>query len=239
MPMSDAEITHVQTTAGTPAARLAVTLAAVHAARGEAIRALRLEDVDFPEDRITIDGNVQPMSALTRAALRSWLAERRTRWPHTLNRHVLISRQTANGTSPVNAYFLERQLTLRGVSLDRVRADRVLGEVLATGADPLHLTTIFDLSETTAVEYATLARRLLLLSVDSGPAREQVSSGSALPQDPTQPGGKRVGILDEAGVAAGKNRGLDVECRGEGSRGAVADLPGRVVADADHDARGR
>ncbi len=161
MPMSDAEITHVQATAGTPAAQLAVALAAVHAARGEAIRALRLEDVDFSQDRITLEGNVQPMGALTRAALRSWLAERRTRWPHTLNRHVLVSRQTANGTSPVSAYFLKRQFTLHGVSLDRVRADRVLGEALASGADPLHLTAIFDLSETTAVKYATLARQLL------------------------------------------------------------------------------
>lgn len=161
MPMSDAEITHVQKTAGTPAARLAVALAAVHAARGESIRSLRLEDVDFPQGRITIEGNVQPMGALTRATLRCWLAERGTRWPLTLNRHVLVSRQTANGTDPVSAYFLKRQLTLHGVSLDRVRADRVLGEALATGADPLHLTAIFDLSETTAVKYAGLARRFL------------------------------------------------------------------------------
>ncbi|MEU7598669.1 hypothetical protein AB0B79_37490 [Streptomyces sp. NPDC039022] len=164
MPMSDAEITHVQTTATSPAARLAVVLAAVHAARGEAIRALLLDDLDFRQDRITIDGNVQPMGNLTRAALRAWLAERQTHWPLTLNRHVMVSRQTANGTGPVSTYFLKRQLTLHGVSLDRVRADRVLGEAIATGADPLHLTAVFDLSETTAVKYAILARQLLVPS---------------------------------------------------------------------------
>ncbi|WP_327415338.1 site-specific integrase [Streptomyces sp. NBC_01233] len=161
MPMSDDGISRIQTIAQAPAACLAVALAAVHAARGEAIRALLLDDLDFHQDRITIDGNLQPMGDLTRAALRTWLAERQTRWPRTLNRHVLVSRQTANGTDPVSAYFLKRQLTLHGVSLDRVRVDRVLGEALATGADPLRLTAIFNLSETTAVKYATLARRLL------------------------------------------------------------------------------
>ncbi|MEU2250961.1 hypothetical protein [Streptomyces sp. NPDC019224] len=171
MPMSDEEIRHVQTTAQAPAARLAVALAAVHAARGEAIRALLLDDLDFRQDRITIGGNSQPMGSLTRAALRSWLTERRTRWPHTLNRHVLVSRQTTNGTSPVSAYFLKRQLTLHGVSLDRIRADRVFGEALATGADPLHLTAIFDLSETTAVKYATLARQLLNEPTGQEPGR--------------------------------------------------------------------
>ncbi|MFE4915492.1 hypothetical protein ACFRCX_28725 [Streptomyces sp. NPDC056652] len=169
--MSDAEITHVQITAGTSAARLAVALAAVHAARGETIRTLRLEDVDFSKERITIDGNVLPMGAITRAALRSWLTERRTRWPHTLNRYVLLSRQTANGTSPVSAYFLNRQLTPHGVSPDRVRAGRVLGEALATGADPLHLTAIFGLSETTAVKYAPLARQRLNEPTGQEPCR--------------------------------------------------------------------
>ncbi|MET9359186.1 hypothetical protein ABZY14_40765 [Streptomyces sp. NPDC006617] len=159
--MSDAEISHVQQTAQTAAPRLAVTLAAVHAAGGEAIRSLRLDDLDFSQGRITLAGNVQPMADLTRTALRAWLEERRSRWPHTLNRHVLLSRVSANGTGPVSPYFLKRQLTLHGVSLDRVRANRVLGEALATGADPIHLTTLFDLSETTAVKYTILARQLL------------------------------------------------------------------------------
>ncbi|MCI3929203.1 hypothetical protein [Streptomyces sp. AN091965] len=157
LPMTDAEITSAQVTAANPATRLAVVLAAVHAARGETIRALQLDDLDFHQGRITVDGNVQPMGALTRAALRAWLTERRTRWSSTLNRHVMVSRQTANGTGPVSTYFLKRQLTLNGVSLDRIRVDRVLGEALATGADPLHLTTVFGLSETTATKYASLA----------------------------------------------------------------------------------
>ncbi|MFI7102427.1 hypothetical protein ACIBK8_24075 [Streptomyces sp. NPDC050161] len=37
------------------------SLAAVHAARSETIRALQLDELDFRQGRITIDGNVQPM----------------------------------------------------------------------------------------------------------------------------------------------------------------------------------
>ena len=62
------------------------------------------------------------MGALTRAALHTWFAERRARRPHTPNRHVLVSRQTANGTSPVSAYFLNL-LTQHGVGPDRARVD--------------------------------------------------------------------------------------------------------------------
>ncbi|WP_180985998.1 hypothetical protein [Streptomyces sp. CB02959] len=46
-------------------------------------------------------------------------------------------------------------------SLDRIHADRVLGEAIATRADPLHLTVLFDLSPATATKYAQLARPLL------------------------------------------------------------------------------
>lgn len=65
MPMSDDEIAHVQTTAQAPAARLAVALASVHALRGEAIRVLQLGGLDFHLNRISLDGTVQPMGALT------------------------------------------------------------------------------------------------------------------------------------------------------------------------------
>ncbi|WP_406387554.1 hypothetical protein [Streptomyces sp. NBC_00887] len=76
-PMTDVEVTHTQVTAASPGTRFAVVLAGVHAARGETVRALQFDDLDVRQDRITIYGNVQPMGALTRAALRAWLTERR------------------------------------------------------------------------------------------------------------------------------------------------------------------
>ncbi|MFF3019442.1 hypothetical protein [Streptomyces sp. NPDC057939] len=125
------------------------------------MRGLLLEHLDFTIGTITLDGHPQRMGNLIRTAMRAWLAERKARWPRTLNRHVLVSQQTAGTTHPVSNYFLKRQLTLHGVGLARIRSDRVLGEALATGADPLHLTVLFDLSPATAVKYAELARRLL------------------------------------------------------------------------------
>ncbi|MFE5740143.1 hypothetical protein [Streptomyces celluloflavus] len=65
-----------------------------------------------------------------------------------------------------------RDYTVARLSADvGLRVNRVLGETLATGADPLHLTTVFDLSETTATKYAFLARQILGV-----PGAEQVSA---------------------------------------------------------------
>lgn len=159
--LTDQEITAIETTATTPAQRLAVALAAVHAARGEMIRRLTLDDVDLAKDRLSLAGQLRPLGNLTRAALIAYLAERRERWPYTANRHVFISQQTANGTGPVSTFYIKRHLTLHGVSLERIRIDRCLHEALANGADPLHLATLFGLHPSTAVRYAIGARRIL------------------------------------------------------------------------------
>ena len=45
------------------AQRLAIALAAVHAARPQAIRELTLDDIDLPNRRITLAGHWQPLGA--------------------------------------------------------------------------------------------------------------------------------------------------------------------------------
>jgi hypothetical protein len=40
---------------------------------------------------------------------------------------------------------------LRGISLERLRRDRILHEALATSADPLHLSLVFNIDHTNAV----------------------------------------------------------------------------------------
>ena len=52
--MTAEQIQAVQQAAATPAQRLAIALAAVHAARPGAIRELTLEDIDLPSRRISI-----------------------------------------------------------------------------------------------------------------------------------------------------------------------------------------
>lgn len=160
LPMTAEEIQAVQQAAITPAQHLAIALAAVHAARPKAIRELTLDDIDLPSKRITLAGHPQPLGQLTRTALLAWLGHRHATWPHTTNRHVLVTRISALGTGPVSADYLDKH-QLRGISLDHIRRDRILHEALATGADPLHLALVFNIDHTNAMAYANAARKLL------------------------------------------------------------------------------
>jgi integrase len=169
LPMTDTQIAAVAHTAVTPAQRLVVALAAVHAARAAAIRELTLDDVDLAGRRITLAGHPQPLSEFVHGALVDWLRHRQRTWPHTPNRHVLISMVTATGTAPITDFYLSWHLLLRGVQLEQIRGDRVLHEALAVRADPLHLAAVFHLSSSTAIAYADIARALLERPVEASP----------------------------------------------------------------------
>ena len=69
-PLQPAEIDQATAAAVTPAARLAVALAAVHAARPKTIRELHLGDVDLGNRRLVIAGRPRPLDDLTRTC--SW-----------------------------------------------------------------------------------------------------------------------------------------------------------------------
>jgi integrase len=161
LPMDDAEIRAVERAISSPAQRLMVALAVVHAARWEAIRDLTLDDIDLPNRRITIAGHPQRLGDLSHKALRTWLDHRRAAWPHTPNRHVLVSEKTALGDEPVSRSYLNWNLQRHGVSIERIRRDRVLHEALTARADPLHLTLVFGISQTTASKYTLIACDLL------------------------------------------------------------------------------
>jgi integrase len=178
LPMTDAEILAVEQVATSPAQRLIVALAAVHAARWAAIRDLTLDDVDLPSRRITIAGHRQRLGELTCQALRAWLGHRRATWPRTPNRHVLISGKTAHGTGPVSRGYLNWNLQRHGVSIERIRRDRVLHEALTARADPLHLALVFGLSQTTASKYTLIACDLL---ADQATGADQEQRDASLP----------------------------------------------------------
>jgi integrase len=171
LPMTAQQIQAVRQAAVTPAQRLAIALAAMHAARPKAIRGLTLDDIDLPNRRITIAGHRQPLSDLTRHALMAWLEHRRATWPDTTNRHILITRISALGTAPVSPDYLDKH-QLRGISLEHIRRDRILHEAMATSADPLHLTLVFNIDHTNAMAYASAARNLL---GEPGPNQERRS----------------------------------------------------------------
>ena len=48
-----------------------------------------------------------------------------------------------------------------GVSIERIRCDRVLHEALTACANPLHLALVFGISQTTASKYTLIACDLL------------------------------------------------------------------------------
>ncbi len=169
LPMTDAQIAAVAHTAVTPAQRLVVALVAVHAARATAIRELTLDDVDLAGRHITLAGHSQRLGEFVHQALLAWLQHRQATWPHTPNRHVLVSAVTATGTAPVSDYYLSWHLLLRGVQLEQIRGDRVLQEALVVRADPLHLAAMFHLSTATAIAYADIARALLERPIEASP----------------------------------------------------------------------
>jgi integrase len=169
LPMTDIEIAAVAHAAVTPAQRLVVALTAVHAARAGSIRDLTLDDVDLAGRRIILAGHPQRLGEFVHGALLDWLQHRHRIWPHTPNRHVLISMVSAAGTAPVSDYYLSWHLLFRGVQLEQIRADRVLHEALAVRADPLHLAAVFNLSSSTAIAYADIARALLERPIEAPP----------------------------------------------------------------------
>ena len=181
-PLQPAEIDQATSAAVTPAARLAVALAAVHAARPKTIRELHLGDIDLGNRRLVIAGKARPLDDLTANLLLGWLTHRGRRWPGTANPHLIINQQTAMTTRAVSENWLTGSCRGLTATLERLRVDRQLEEALTSGADPLHLAAMFGIDDTTAIKYATIARQLLQTA-----AEQHHPSGSREPKDPDRP----------------------------------------------------
>ncbi|MGI5185435.1 integrase [Dactylosporangium sp. CA-152071] len=161
LPLQPADIHEAINAATTPAYRVAVVLATVHAARSKDILTLRLDDVDIGNRRLVLAGRVRPLDNLTRDTILEWLEQRRTRWPNTANPHLLINRITALETGPVSRVWITRAFWGLTATLERLHTDRQLEEALVHGPDPLHLTAVFGIHENTAIRYAHAARQIL------------------------------------------------------------------------------
>jgi hypothetical protein len=181
-PLRPAEIDQAASAAVTPAARLAVALAAVHAARPRTIRELHLGDIDLGNRRLVIAGRARPLDDLTTSLLLDWMQHRGRRWPGTANPHLIINQQTALTTRAVSENWLAGACRGLTATLERLRVDRQLEEALAHGADPLHLAAVFGIDDTTAIKYATSARQLLHTA-----AGQHAPSGSREPQGQNSP----------------------------------------------------
>ncbi|HEV3289800.1 MAG TPA: hypothetical protein VG123_12465, partial [Streptosporangiaceae bacterium] len=168
-PLQPAEIDQATAAAVTPAARLAVALAAIHAARPKTIRDLHLGDIDRGNRRLVIAARARPLDDLTANLLLAWLTHRRQRWPGTANPHLIINQQTAMTTRPVSETWLTGSCRGLTATLERLRVDRQLEEALTCGADPLHLAAVFGIDDTTAIKYAAIARQLQETAAEQHP----------------------------------------------------------------------
>ena len=108
LPLPAEQLQAVAAAAVTPVVRVAIALAAIHAARPNAIRRLHVDDIDLGNRRLTVAGRSRPLDDLTRHVLLDWLDYRRARWPDTANPHALITQQTANETGPVSPAWMAR-----------------------------------------------------------------------------------------------------------------------------------
>ena len=136
-PLGQDDIDDAVAAAATPAARLIVALAGVHAARSSStICALLLSDADPGSGRLLLGSRPRPLDDLTARLLRTWLEARRARWPGTANPHLLINAQTALSTGPASRTWATTTLRGHAATIEALRVDRQLEEAMATGADP-------------------------------------------------------------------------------------------------------
>jgi hypothetical protein len=182
-PLSPEEIARSVAAATTPEARLVVALASVHAARSGAIRRLLVDDVDLANRRLTIGGRTRPLDDLTARLLVEWLDYRRERWSNTANPHLLVTRESAVNFGSICYSHIAKILHGLPGTIERLRIDRQLEEALVHGADPLHLAAVFEMSENTAIRYASSARQLMERPSEPQPVRSSRTQVSAEPEE--------------------------------------------------------
>ena len=85
--------------------RLVLLLAGVHALSRAEMAGLRIEHVDLAARCLRTRGRRVDLDELTYRQLRGWLEERRTRWPHTANPHLLVTAKSAYGVAPVSTRY--------------------------------------------------------------------------------------------------------------------------------------
>ena len=155
--------------AGTPAAKIAVAMIAIHGLGKKETALLLLEDLDLPRGRLAVrrptGTHTVYLDELSRTLMAGWLRERRLRWPLTANPYLLVNRQTADDTAgpPVSLTAIDTVFSRLGLAPSKVRQDRILDEARHT-ADPVHLMRVFGLTAHPAMKYVQAAHP------DRGPA---------------------------------------------------------------------
>lgn len=135
-----------------PATALIVALIAFHGLRAQPVRRLLLTDI--VDGRVTLNGRTIPLADPVRERLTTYLNYRNTRWPESINPHLLIHYRTQRNDQPVGHRWV--LLTIgTGLTPKQLREDRILNEADATGGDIRAIADLFGLSIQASTRYVS------------------------------------------------------------------------------------
>jgi hypothetical protein len=117
------------------------------------LRVPALDDLDLAAGTLLVGGRPRRLDTLTLAELRAWLELRRARWPASAHPYLLVNQSTAGERTPGTRGWVQEVFGRLGLTVEELRIDRLLAEVQATDGDPLTLTRLFGISDTTAIRY--------------------------------------------------------------------------------------
>ena len=131
-----------------PACSAMTALAAFHALRTSQLRQIQL--IDIRDGRLHLADHSMLLADPVREHIDRCLTHRTQRWPHTINPHLFIHSRTAPRTSAATTDWVVATI---GMSPQKIREDRILHEVIATGGDARRLCDLFAISNQTAQRY--------------------------------------------------------------------------------------
>jgi integrase len=146
-----------------PARAALACLLIFHGLRPRQLRQLQLTDIR--DGRLFVDGLVIPLAPPAAARIRSYLDFRAKRWPATCNPHMFVNKTTANRTSEASYVWVNRTL---GLAAQRLRDDRILDEIRATGGDLRRISDMFGIEITPASRYLAILNHP---DLDTDPAK--------------------------------------------------------------------
>jgi hypothetical protein len=132
-----------------PATAAITTLIGIHGLRPGEACALLLTDVR--DSRIRLADRTILLAPATKARLDAYLANRRQKWPGSINPHFLIHTRSATTVEQVKVPWLTDKL---GMPANALRQDRILAEVYA-GGDLRQICEFFGVTIATAEHYAS------------------------------------------------------------------------------------
>ncbi len=131
-----------------PASALCAALVAFHGLTVGELCGLQLTDI---RDRhLHFEGRIIALAKPVLPRLAAWLDYRTTKWPATINPHLLVSLKTSPRLTPVSRGFPQGR---QGLAIQALREDRILDEVRATGGDVRRICELFGITVETAMRY--------------------------------------------------------------------------------------